>query len=108
MQTKGVPRERWGNLLDKCLSITKKQGFKTVHGIVLQENKNMLALGKKLGFEAKRDLDDGDNRLAIHFGGGVLRNQHRKTPQKQLVKKVKCSMDGKADLPKSGRRHGMR
>jgi acetyltransferase len=59
-----------GNLLEKCLSIAEKQGFKTVHGIVLQGNRNMLELGKKLGFEAKRDLDDGDNRLVIHFDGG--------------------------------------
>jgi acetyltransferase len=39
-----------------------------VHGIVLHENKNMLALGKKLGFEIKRDPDSGDNELVIHFG----------------------------------------
>jgi acetyltransferase len=58
-----------GHLLEKCLSIAAKQGFKTVHGLVLQENRNMLALGKKLGFEAKRDLDAGDNRLVIHFEG---------------------------------------
>ena len=58
-----------GNLLEKCLSIAEKQGFKTVHGIVLKENRNMLALGKKLGFEAKPDLDSGENRLDIHFVG---------------------------------------
>jgi acetyltransferase len=58
-----------GNLLEKCLSIAEKQGFETVHGLVLQENRNMLALGKKLGFEAKKDLDAGDNRLVIHFEG---------------------------------------
>ena len=57
------------NLLEKCLSIAEKQGFKTVHGIVLHENRNMLALGKKLGFEIKRDPDSGDNELVIHFGG---------------------------------------
>ena len=57
------------NLLEKCLSIAEKQGFKTVHGIVLRENRNMLALGKKLGFEIKRDPDCGDNELVIHFGG---------------------------------------
>ena len=57
------------NLLEKCLSIAEKRGFKTVHGIVLHENKNMLALGKKLGFEIKRDPDSGDNELVIHFGG---------------------------------------
>ena len=57
------------NLLEKCLSIAEKQGFKTVHGIVLHENRNMLALGKKLGFEIKREPDSGDNELVIHFGG---------------------------------------
>ena len=40
-----------------------------LNGIVLHEYKNMLALGKKLGFEIKRDPDSGDNELAIHFGG---------------------------------------
>jgi acetyltransferase len=59
-----------GNLLGKCLSIAERQGFETVHGIVLPENRNMLALGKKLGFEAKRDPGAGDNRLVIHFKGG--------------------------------------
>jgi acetyltransferase len=57
------------NLLEKCLSIAEKQGFETVHGIVLHENRNMLALGKKLGFEIKRDPDSGDNQLVIHLGG---------------------------------------
>jgi len=57
------------NLLEKCLSIAEKQGFKTVHGIVLHENKNMLALGKKLGFAIKRDPDSGCNKLVIHLGG---------------------------------------
>ena len=57
------------NLLEKCLSIAEKQGFESVHGIVLHENRNMLALGKKLGFEIKRDPDSGDNKLVIHLGG---------------------------------------
>jgi acyl-CoA synthetase (NDP forming) len=39
----------------------------TVHGIVLHENRNMLALGKKLGFEINRD--SGDNELVIHLKG---------------------------------------
>ncbi len=56
-----------GKLLEKCLSIAEKQGFKTVHGIVLKENKNMLALGKKLGFSIERDAGDGDKELVIHF-----------------------------------------
>ena len=57
------------NLLEKCLSIAEKQGFKSVHGIVLHENRNMLALGKKLGFDIKREPDSGDDALVIHFGG---------------------------------------
>ena len=55
------------NLLKKCLSIAKKRGFKTVHGIVLNENRNMIALGKKLGFKAKREPESGDNELVIHL-----------------------------------------
>ena len=54
------------NLLETCLSIAAKRGFKTVHGIVLHENTNMLALGKKLGFEIKQDPDSGYNKLVIH------------------------------------------
>ena len=57
------------NLLEKCLSIAEKQGFESVHGIVLRENQNMLALGKKLGFHIKREPDSGDNELVIHFRG---------------------------------------
>ena len=57
------------NLLEKCLSIAEKQGFESVHGIVLRENRNMLALGKKLGFHIKREPDSGDNELVIHFRG---------------------------------------
>ena len=57
------------SLLEKCLSIAEKQGFKTIIGIVLHENKNMLALGKKLGFEIKKDPGYGDNELVMYFGG---------------------------------------
>ena len=60
------------NLLEKCLSIAEKQGFRTVTGIVLHENKNMLALGKKLGFETRKVSDSGENELVIHFGGNEL------------------------------------
>jgi acetyltransferase len=60
------------SLLEKCLSIAEKRGFETVHGIVLKDNRNMLALGKKLGFEIKRDPESGDNELVIRFGGNRL------------------------------------
>ncbi len=57
------------SLLENCLSIAKKQGFETIIGIVLHENKNMLALGKKLGFEIKKDPGYGDNELVMYFDG---------------------------------------
>lgn len=60
-----------GNLLEKCLSIAEKQSFTTFHGLVLKENQNMLALGKKLGFDIKRNAGDGDNERVIHFGGNL-------------------------------------
>jgi hypothetical protein len=50
------------------LSIAEKQGFKTVHGLVLYDNKNMLALGKKMGFDIKNGPDSGC-KLVIHFRG---------------------------------------
>ncbi|MCX7822111.1 MAG: bifunctional acetate--CoA ligase family protein/GNAT family N-acetyltransferase [Syntrophobacterales bacterium] len=37
-------------LLRKCLAIAKERGIKSVFGIVLPENTQMLALGRKLGF----------------------------------------------------------
>ena len=45
-------------LLELCLSIAKKRGFKCIRGNVLPENKNMLALGKKIGFIIKRNFEN--------------------------------------------------
>ncbi len=56
------------SLLEKCLAIAEKQGFKTVHGIALAENRNMLALGKKLRFEIGKDPETGDINLVIRLG----------------------------------------
>jgi acetyltransferase len=56
------------SLLERCLAIAQKQGYETVHGIVLRENRNMLALGKNLGFEIEKDPDSCDCNLVIHFG----------------------------------------
>ena len=49
-QGKGIGAE----LLKRCLSISKDRGIEKVTGIVLPENTQMLALGKKLGFNAKK------------------------------------------------------
>ncbi|SDU06055.1 bifunctional acetate--CoA ligase family protein/GNAT family N-acetyltransferase [Desulfobacula phenolica] len=59
------------NLLKKCLSIAQKHGLKKVHGIVLAQNRNMLALGKKLGFDISREPGSSDNQLVIHLGDNV-------------------------------------
>ena len=64
-QSKGIG----SNLLKKCLAIAKKQGFKEIHGTVLNENISMLALGKKLGFGIKKGTDSGENELVIQLEG---------------------------------------
>lgn len=55
-------------LLKRCLLIAEKRGFETIHGIVLQENKNMLALGKKMGFAINRGEESGEYELQIKLG----------------------------------------
>jgi acetyltransferase len=60
-QGKGVGAK----LLKTCLQIAKERGIETVWGIVLRENTQMLALGRKLGFEATRTEEPGELQLAI-------------------------------------------
>ena len=55
-------------LLERCLAIAEKRGFKMIHGSVLKENHNMLNLGKKLGFGIGKDPDTGGYKLVIRFG----------------------------------------
>ncbi len=40
-------------LLRHCLAIAGRRGYRRIYGIVLTENKQMLALGRKLGFTVK-------------------------------------------------------
>jgi acetyltransferase len=58
---KGIGAE----LLKRCLSISKERGIETVTGIVLPENTQMLALGQKLGFSAKRIAGESEYKLSI-------------------------------------------
>ncbi|MBW2088782.1 MAG: bifunctional acetate--CoA ligase family protein/GNAT family N-acetyltransferase [Deltaproteobacteria bacterium] len=60
-QGKGIGAE----LLKRCLSISKERGIEQVTGIVLPENTQMLALGKKLGFSVKRVVGESDYKLEI-------------------------------------------
>jgi len=52
-------------LLEKCLAIAKKRGFREVRGIVSRGNQSMLALGKKLGFQVKPGPADHDLELVL-------------------------------------------
>jgi acetyltransferase len=60
-QGKGIGAE----LLKRCLSISKERGIENVKGIVLPENTQMLALGKKLGFTAKKIAGESEYELNI-------------------------------------------
>jgi len=54
-------------LLDRCLKIAEEREIEKVWGIVLPENRQMMALGKKLGFDVKRNPDSNDYLLNIEF-----------------------------------------
>ena len=58
---KGIGAE----LLKRCLSISKERGIENVQGIVLPENTQMLALGKKLGFTIKKIVGESEYKLNI-------------------------------------------
>ena len=55
------------SLLKQGLSLAKKRGFHTVWGVVLKENRSMITLGKKLGFQTKSRPDTGEFELIIRF-----------------------------------------
>ncbi len=60
-------------LLERCLRLAKERGIKNVWGTVLQENKQMLALARKLGFSISRTPETDEYELTIdlqsvHFG----------------------------------------
>ena len=60
-QRKGIGSE----LLKRCLAIAKERNIETVWGSVLAENAQMLKLGRKLGFKAKRIPDSNEYELRI-------------------------------------------
>jgi acetyltransferase len=62
-QGKGIGAE----LLSQCLLIAKGRGIENVMGVVLAENKQMLALGKKLGFKIARVPGSCEYELTINF-----------------------------------------
>lgn len=57
------------NLLTKCLDIARERRFESIWGMVLAENKGMLALGRKLGFTIKRAEAAGEFELHLDMSG---------------------------------------
>ena len=62
-QGKGIGVE----LLRNCLLIARERGIRKVMGIVLAENIQMLALGRKLGFKITRRPGGTEHELSIDF-----------------------------------------
>jgi acetyltransferase len=62
-QGKGIGAE----LLQQCLTIAAKRGMKTIYGIVLSENLQMLALGRKLGFKITRIPESSEYELVFRL-----------------------------------------
>lgn len=60
-QGKGIGR----TLLERCLEAGRDYGIGTVHGYVLSENRQMLNLGRELGFQAELDDDTKTFHLSI-------------------------------------------
>ena len=54
-------------LLQRCLSIARDQGLEKVTGVVLAENTQMLALGKKMGFKSKKVMGVNEYELSLDF-----------------------------------------
>jgi len=63
LQGKGIG----ASLLQRCLSIAKERGIQKVMGTVLAENTQMLALGRKLGFNIKKEQNVPEYELSIDF-----------------------------------------
>ena len=56
-------------LLKRCLAIAVEHHIEKVWGTVLSENVQMLALGRKLGFNIKRSPDAGEYELSMRLSG---------------------------------------
>jgi acetyltransferase len=52
-------------LLGRCLQIAKRREMEKVFGVVLSENRHMLALARKLGFEIEREPGTSEYELTI-------------------------------------------
>ncbi len=55
------------SLMRQCLLIAKQRGFVHIHGIVMKENTQMLALAKKLGFAVTKGKNASEYEIEINF-----------------------------------------
>lgn len=60
------------SLMRQCLLIAQQRGFAHIHGIVMKENRHMLALAKKLGFTISPGKNLGEYEIQIQFNSPEL------------------------------------
>lgn len=63
LQGKGIG----ASLLANCLAIANQKGYRRIYGLVLAENRQMLALGRKLGFSIKHLAGSTEYELSRTF-----------------------------------------
>ena len=68
-QGKGVGAE----LLKRCLRIVKERGMQTVWGTALRENKQMVKLARKLGFQVSLPTDANEYEMTINLSERKIR-----------------------------------
>jgi acetyltransferase len=71
-QGKGIGKK----LLERSLEVARDYGIRKVQGQVLAENKEMLGLGRELGFEMNRN-QDGEYLLTLELGKNIGHKSHR-------------------------------
>lgn len=62
-QGRGIGAE----LLKRCIAIARKHDVKVIYGVVLAENRQMLALGRKLGFTIKKIPEVSEYELRLEL-----------------------------------------
>ncbi len=55
------------SLMRQCLLVAQQRGFAHIHGIVMKENTQMLALAKKLGFAISTGKNGSEYEIEINF-----------------------------------------
>ena len=53
-------------LLDNLIGVAQDKGLRSIYGIVLNDNRKMLGLAKKLGFTTRR-LSDEESRVTLEL-----------------------------------------